>query len=98
MKLIEAIQNIETLNDEAFLYVKRVNGKFTIHSKVVLLELNEEELEWKTHEVTKNKCPGFNYFLEVFLAKEFIYDLKHIEFTTVEQKCARLISYVENDA
>ena len=98
MKLIEAIGKIDDLNEDAFLYVRRTNGKFTINSEVVILELSDEELEWKTYEVTEKKCPGFEYFLEVFLIKELIDDLKYSNFNTIEKKCTRIIHYAENDA
>lgn len=98
MNLIEVIKNLEELNEDSFLYVKRVNGKFTLESTVVLLDLTEEEIEWKTYEVTKRKCPGFEYFMEIFLIKEFIEGLQGNEFSSIEKKCQRLIHYAEFDA
>ncbi|MCF2875566.1 MULTISPECIES: hypothetical protein [Tenacibaculum] len=98
MKLIDFIKNLDQINEDSFLYVKRVDNKFSINSDVKILELNEEEMEWKTTEVTKRKCPGFEYFMETFLIKEFIDDLKLEEYSNLEKKCARLIHYVEFDA
>ena len=42
---------------------------------------------------------GYEYFLEVFIAKEVIPDLSHVEPSlTLEQWCERLIYYAKNDA
>jgi len=98
MKLIQVAKNIEKLNEDSFLYVKRVNGKFTLESEVVILDLNHEEVEWKTYEVTERKCPGFEYFMEIFLIKEFIEGLLGNEYPSIEKKCQRLIHYAEFDA
>tara|TARA_B100000683_G_C12449648_1_gene539567 strand:+ start:59 stop:352 length:294 start_codon:yes stop_codon:yes gene_type:complete len=97
MKLIELITNIDEIDEEAVLYVKRIDGDFSQESEVVILNLTEEELEWKTFEITEKKCPGFEYFMEVFLIKEFMEDVSS-EYPSLEKKCDRLIHYVEFDA
>jgi|TARA_B110000116_G_C16267263_1_gene329174 hypothetical protein len=96
MKLIEFIQNIEKIDEESVLYVKRIEGKFLSESEVTILKLTEEELEWKTFEVTEKKCPEFEYFLEVFLINEIMEDLEKNE--SIEAKCKKLIHYAEFDA
>ncbi|GAA0733956.1 hypothetical protein [Aquimarina litoralis] len=98
MKLIEFLKNIEEIDEESVLYVKRIDDQFSRESEVTILNLTEEELEWKTFEVTEKKCPGFVYFMEVFLIKEFMEDIANREYPTVEKKCERLIHYVEFDA
>ena len=98
MKLKEVISNIDNIDEESFLYAKRINLKFSTESRCVILELNEKELEWKTNEVTERKCPGHEYFMEVFLIKEFLKDLLEQEYPTLDQKIERLIHYVEFDA
>ncbi|WP_438425472.1 hypothetical protein [Aquimarina macrocephali] len=96
MKLIDVITNIDEVNEESVLYVKRIDGLFSLKSKTIILQLTEEELEWKTFEVTEKKCPGYEYFLEVFLVNEIIEDLEKNE--SIEVKCKRLIHYAEFDA
>lgn len=98
MKLKEVISNLDNINEESFLYVKKVNQEFSIDSETVVLELNEEEMEWKTNEVTERKCPGFEYFMEVFLIKEFMEDLSEKDYPTINKKIERLIHYAEFDA
>lgn len=98
MKLIEFITNINEIDEESVLYVKRIDGQFLSESEVTILKLTEEELEWKTYDVTKRKCPGFEYFMEAFLIKEFMEDIDKQEYPTLEKKCKRLIHYVEFDA
>jgi len=98
MNLIEALQDIDNINEDAVLYAERIEGEFVIESNVVLLELKEEELEWKTHEVSERKCPGYEYFLEVFIINDVMNDLEGSEFDTFEKKCERVIYYAEHDA
>jgi hypothetical protein len=96
MRLIEFINNIDKIDEESVLYVKRIDGQFLFQSEVTILKLTEEELEWRTFEVTEKKCPGFEYFLEVFLINEIIEDFEKNE--SIEAKCKRLIHYAEFDA
>ena len=98
MKLIEFLTSIDKIYEESAIYVKRIDGKFSCESEVTILQLSEEELEWKTYKVTEKKCPGFEYFMETFLIKEFMEDLGSQEYPTIEKKCKRLIHYVEFDA
>mgnify|MGYP000482714448 CR=1 FL=1 len=97
MRLIEYLQNIEKIDEESVLYVEKIDGHFLPDSEVTILNLTEEELEWKTFEVTEKKCPGFEYFMEGFLIKEFMEDVSP-QYPTLEKKCNRLIHYVEYDA
>lgn len=98
MKLKEVISNLQNIEEYAFIYVKRINNKFSADSECVVLELTEEEMEWKVCEVTERKCPGYEYFMEVFLIKEFMEDINNKEYPTLENKLERLIHYVEFDA
>lgn len=96
MKLIEFLTNIDEIDEEAVLYIKRIDGDFSRESEVVILNLTEEELEWKTFEITEKKCPGFEYFIEAFLIKEFIENVAP-QYPNFEKKCDRLIHYVAFD-
>lgn len=98
MKLIDIVKNLDKINEDSFLYAKRIDDKFSAHSEVVILELTEEEIEWKTSKVTERKCPGFEYFMETFLIKKFIDDLELEEYSNLEKKYKRLIHYAEFDA
>ena len=88
MKLIEILTNIQQVDEELVLYVKRIDGQFSCESEVTILNVTEEELEWKTFEVTEKKCPVFEYFMEDISA----------QYPTLDKKCNRLIYYVEFDA
>jgi len=96
MKLKEIISDLNNIDDEAVLYVKRIDDQFSPESETVVLKLTEEELEWKIFEVIEKKCPGYEYFLEVFLIKEIAGDLGPAE--SVDSKCRRIIYYAEFDA
>lgn len=97
MKLIEFLQNSEKIDEESVLYVNRIDGEFSSESEVKILNLTEEELEWKPIDVTEKKCPGFEYFIEAGVIKEFMQDVSS-QNITLQKKCTRLIQYVELDA
>lgn len=62
-------------------------------------ELNEEELYSPIKEIANQRCPGFDYFLEVFLVKEILEDLNSsVGFKSLEQQVDRIIHYAELDA
>ena len=97
MKVIELFDQLNNLNPESVVYAKRIDGAFTKDSEVVILELTEEEMEWKIAKVIRNKCPGFDYFLESLLIREMFEEADLTEETT-EKMCNQLIRYAEYDA
>ncbi|WP_428232730.1 hypothetical protein [Flavobacterium sp.] len=81
------------------IYAKRINGKFQPDSEALVLKLTFEEMEMKSIKVAEEKCPGFDYFLEMFVLKDFYEDLlKHEEFKSDTKKIERIIYYAEFDA
>ncbi len=53
----------------------------------------------KIDELADSKCPGLSYFLEMFLVKEMMEDLKSIEpQKSIEEKIEIVINYAEFDA
>ncbi|RZJ47959.1 MAG: hypothetical protein EOO44_21750 [Flavobacterium sp.] len=103
MTLSEAILNSKDYedNDETMfsIYAKRVDGKFQPDSEAVILELTFEEMEMKWEETAQKKCPGFDYFLEIFVLKDFYNDLLNLnEFKSDNKKVERIIYYAEFDA
>jgi hypothetical protein len=90
MKLIEAVQQLETLD-----------GDLTIYARHPWTPLSDTELAVEgSEEEKKAKAEGLRYFLEVFIAREFVEDWKPTQKKppTDEQSCARLIEYATNDA
>ena len=99
MTLKEIISNIDAHNEEAIIFAKKVNEKFLPSSEAVLVELDEEELGEPTRETAEKHCPGFDYFLEVFIVKEVIEDVNAtVGFKSPEQKVESIIHYAEFDA
>lgn len=92
MTLIKAIETLETLDQESTIYVAE---PWTEDSAVVV-----------THEPEKGGLPteaaklGLKYFLEVFVARDFIEDwtAELDKEPTLQEKCSRLIQYAEKDA
>jgi hypothetical protein len=103
MILSEAILNCKNYEDTEenmySIYAKRINGKFKPNSEALILELSLEEMEMKWSEIIEKKCPGFEYFLEMFVLKDFYDDiLKLEEFKPDNKKVERIIYYAEFDA
>lgn len=99
MTLAEIITSINNQNEEAMIFAKRVDGKFTPSSEATLVEVEAEEEDLQTSEIADKHCPGFDYFLEVFLVRDMLEDLKNtVGFKSVEQKIDRIIRYAESDA
>ncbi|MFH7000969.1 hypothetical protein [Flavobacterium bizetiae] len=103
MTLGQAIINYKDYEDteEAMhsIYAKRINGKFQPDSEAVVLKLTIEEMEMKWSEIAKEKCLGFEYFLEMFVLKDFYEGLLRLEeFKSDTKKVARILYYAEFDA
>jgi hypothetical protein len=103
MILSEAILNCNDYSDTEetmySVYAKRIDGKFQPDSEALILELTLEEMEMKWSEIAKMKCPGFDYFLEMFVLKDFNDDLLNLkEFKSDIKKVERIIYYAEFDA
>jgi hypothetical protein len=90
MKLIEAVQQLATLD-----------GDLTIYARVPWTPTTDVQLAVEgSEEEKKTKTEGLRYFLEVFIAQELLEDWKPTQKKppTDEQSCARLIEYATNDA
>lgn len=92
MKLQDIVENINELDDSLTIYAEM---PWSCSSKAALAIESEDgslpaELESKE----------FTYFLEVFIAKEFLEDWAESMSSVVsaEQRCVRLIKYAEDDA
>ena len=90
MTLFEIFQQIDSQDAEGTIYAQ---APWTLDSKAaVAIEGSEEEKTIKES--------GMEYFLEIFIATDFLTDWKeaHSEPLTSEAACNRLILYAINDA
>ena len=61
--------------------------------------LTEDELDMPTDEIARLKCPGFDYFLEVFIIKELVGALvEDNPSVSTAHKMEVVIHYAEFDA
>ena len=91
MKLMEVTRRLHQLDANATIYATR---PWRTDSAAHIREEPEDRLV--PEDLEKD---GYEYFLEVFVAKEVVPNLSHVEPSfTLEQWCERLISYAENDA
>jgi hypothetical protein len=81
------------------IFAKKVDGKFEPNSEAILLKLTLEEMEMNTTKISDSKCPGFDYFLELFILQDFYNDLEKLEeYKSGIEKVKRIIYYAEFDA
>jgi hypothetical protein len=99
MTISELISNIDNQSEEAIIFAKRENGKFLPSSEAVLVELTDEEQDSPIKEIAERYCPGFDYFLEVFLVKDLVGALSTtVGYKSLQQQIERIIHYAESDA
>ena len=103
MLLNEAILNCKNYEDTEdilhTIYAKRIDGRFQSISDAVVLELTTEEMEMNLKEISNLKCPGYEYFLEMFILQDFYNDLEQSDdYKSDEKKVERIIYYAEFNA
>lgn len=90
MRIMELTNRLYSLNEDLTIYAKK---PWTCESKVELL------IEPEDGSLPTGLSDDFEYFLEVFIAKDIIPNLSHIEPSyTLEQWALKLILYAEDDA
>lgn len=92
MKLIEVIQNLDSLDGESTIYAAE---PWTENSEAIVAR--EPESGGLPTEAEKL---GLKYFLEVFIARDFLEGwMSNLDAQpTLQEKCARLIKYSMTDA
>ena len=99
MTISEIISNIDNQSEEAIIFAKREDGQFLPSSEAVVVELTEEEQAVPTQAIAESHCPGFDYFLEVFLVKDLVGALSaKVEYKSLQQQIERIIRYAESEA
>jgi hypothetical protein len=90
--LLEVVRKLEFLSDEATICAAK---PWTLASQAILVA---EADDWGMSPEAREL--GLSYFLEVFVAREFLNGWTKNSDTepTLQEKCARLIQYVVNDA
>ena len=90
MKLLDIIRNLEEIDSEQTIYAQHPWSS-TSEARLAVEGSDEEK---------KLKAEGLTYFLEGFIAQEFIEDWSTTlkQSPSAEQSCARLIDYATNDA
>jgi hypothetical protein len=90
MRVMELTRELYSLNEDLKIYAKK---PWTCESKVELFKEPEDG------SLPIELSDDFEYFLEVFIAKDVIPNLSHVEPSyTLEQWAEKLIHYAENDA
>ncbi|MEW6984527.1 hypothetical protein AAD001_17940 [Colwelliaceae bacterium 6471] len=87
---MELTNRLYSFNEDLTIYAKK---PWTCESQVELL------IEPEDGSLPTGLSDDFEYFLEVFIAKDIIPNLSHVEPSyTLEQWALKLILYAENDA
>ncbi|MDB5236010.1 MAG: hypothetical protein JWR44_3003 [Hymenobacter sp.] len=97
--LKETLNSIDAFKEEAPIFAKRTENGFQPDSEAVVLDLTEEELGLPTNEMAALKCPGLDYFLDVFIAQEMMADFATTSPSiSLDERIAAIIHYAECDA
>ena len=90
MTLLDAVQLLETLDGESTIYA--LHPWHPTSEVQLAVEGSEEEAQ--------AKAAGLRYFIEVFIAQEFLEDWRASmkKLPTDAQCCERLVEYATNDA
>ena len=88
MFLLEAIEQIESLNSDATIWIEN-SKSWSPQSAVFIAEENEDGGP------PENISSSYEYFLEVFIASEFIVDIGNKSKDAIVE---RVIQYAINDA
>ena len=99
-KIILDSHEYEDTNESIHLvFAEKINAKFEPNSKAVVIKLSNEEIEMDLADISNSKCPGFEYFLELYIIQDFYNALEQLEqYKTDEEKVGRIILYAEKDA
>lgn len=92
MTLFEAVEGLDSLDDDSAIYAAE---PWTETSHAITLSEKDERV--RAQQAAKF---GLRYFLEVSIAKEFLYGWATdiAQPPSLQEKCARLIKYATNNA
>jgi hypothetical protein len=89
MKLFDLVSKIDELDNELTIYA--LNPWIPLTEVVCATEPENGRVP------TELKQLGYTYFLEVFIASEFIEDLSSSSTASAQERCERLILYASKD-
>jgi hypothetical protein len=100
MTLHEAIESLAALPEDAVIFAQRINGSFDPNSPTVLVTLTADELREPVREIAAIRAPGFEYFLEVSVAREALHDWLQQRRLDIDPEAAThaIIHYATHDA
>jgi hypothetical protein len=102
MNLKEIILNSNEYEDSNefihLVFAEKANGKFEPNSQAAIIKLSNEEMEMDLADISNSKCPGFDYFLELYIIEDFYTALDQLDrYKTDEEKVKRIILYAEKE-
>lgn len=93
MNLLKVIESLPRLDDEVIIYAQKPWSPLSIAATITI---DEDE----TGDGQPGLAEGLEYFLEVFVAREFLEGWSETRGSPAShnEQCLRLIQYAENDA
>ena len=103
MTLKEVILNCNQYEDSDefmhMVFAKKLNDSFESLSEAKVLRLSMDEMEMKLTDIQNSNCPGFDYFLEMYIIQDIYTDMRNLEdHMSDDEKVKRIIHYAEFDA
>lgn len=98
MKLSELVADYKEQDGDLTVYARSAQGRFSGDSEVVLLSLTDKEHDMDVDEVAAKYCPGFDYFMEMFMIQEMADEMKSdAAYDSLEKRVERILYFQEND-
>lgn len=72
MTILDICEQLDGLDDDGVIYAKRVDGEFIPSSEATVVKIADEDVPTTTREISARHCPGFDYCLEIFIARDAV--------------------------
>jgi hypothetical protein len=92
---------LDRFDDDGVIYAKRVGGEFTPSSEATVVAIPPDDLQTPAAEIAARYCPGLDYCLEVFIAKEAVEvwsRWRDVANATPAERARAVCYYANNDA
>jgi hypothetical protein len=72
MTLLEVAARLDEFNEDAVIFAEVIDGAFVASSEASVMTMSEAEREENVNDVAARRCPGLQYCLEVWIAKDSV--------------------------
>jgi len=70
--ILDICKQLDQLDDDGVIYARRVDGEFVPASEAVVVTVPLEQVQTSAADIAARHCPGFDYCLEIFIARDAV--------------------------